>query len=163
MKKAIGVLLIIFMISCQENVKRPSTVIQSRKDPSSEVEKIVNEKNSSDKESTIKGIWKRELEMLPGKTAKVSYHIENEKVTYSLDGPFAHVTYSIEKDTLLLEQNRFIGHTPTGKYYVLEFKVQSSSSISIIKQEVNDLKSGLDLVISDKVANSQFGWNLYTK
>jgi hypothetical protein len=82
------------------------------------------------------GKWTRTFEASPGGMHTESYAVYQDSLSYQIASSFVNSNYVIIKDTFLLTDNRFIGHTPENTLYILFVKEETDSTISVYKQEV---------------------------
>ncbi len=109
------------------------------------------------------GIWERQFEAGPGNLHTVNYFIYQDSIRYTLSGPVGNANYLMQRDTFLIESNRFIGHTNSNQYYLIFTKNVSTDSITIYKQEINDLAEGLSIDEPSDTTTQNHGWNTFHK
>lgn len=111
----------------------------------------------------FEGIWTRQFEAGPGNLHDVKYSIYQDSIRYLLSGPIGNANYLMHRDTFLLEDNRYIGHTPESKYYLIFVKNISSDSITIYKQTLESIEEGLTTEIPPANTTANHGWNTFKK
>ncbi|MBW7845508.1 MAG: hypothetical protein H3C45_07685 [Bacteroidia bacterium] len=109
------------------------------------------------------GNWQRQFEAGPNNVQTSNYLIYQDSIRYILEGPIGQANYMLFRDTFIIENNRFIGHTSTNQHYLIFVKNHSSDSISIYKQEVDNVAEGLTVEVPDESTTANFGWGLYYK
>lgn len=109
------------------------------------------------------GLWKREFQAGEGNTHKVFYHIYEDSIRYKLLGPVGNANYVMLRDTFLLKDNRFIGHTPSEQYFLIFVKEHKGDSISLYKKKVESVQKGLAENLPESNDTSNHGWNIYHK
>jgi hypothetical protein len=67
------------------------------------------------------------------------------------------------RDTFLLDENRFIGHTIQNQYYLIFVKDITPDSITIYKQTISDIQTGMNITIPSPTTNQNYGWNKFGK
>lgn len=107
------------------------------------------------------GEWSRSFEAGPGNTHNASYKIYNDSIRYTIAGTFVNSDYVMLRDTFLLENNRFIGHTESNVYYLIFVKDVSSSSITVYKQEVASVEEGMSIEVPAANTNENYGWTTF--
>lgn len=112
---------------------------------------------------SFNGVWSREFEAGEGNFHVAAYLVYQDSIRYTLAGSLGNANYVINRDTFLLENNRYIGHSITNQHYLIFVKNANQDSITLYKQEVIDMAEGLiiDVPADDTVANH--GWNTYYK
>lgn len=113
-------------------------------------------------EISFTGIWGRQFEPMPGNLHTADYKIYQDSIRYTLTGALGQADYVMLKDTFLLENNRFIGHTDT-KHYLLFATHVNNDSITLYKQEVNSVEHGLSIDLPAEDDTNNHGWNTYYK
>lgn len=114
-------------------------------------------------EIPFQGKWQRQFEAGPGNPHTVSYLIENDKIRYVLTGVIGNADYTMVRDTFLMENNRFIGHTSDNHYYVLFTKDVSDNHITVYKKEVENVTEGLNEPLPAPDNTENHGWNVFEK
>jgi hypothetical protein len=114
-------------------------------------------------EIAFTGEWERQFEAGSGNLHTVSYSIYQDSMRYTLEGPIGQADYVMLRDTFLLENNRYVGHTPTGQYYLVLVKDVSEASISVYKQLVEDLEEGMNTQVPPASTTQNHGWNVFKK
>lgn len=114
-------------------------------------------------EISFTGNWTRQFEAGSGNLHTVLYAIHQDSMRYTLSGPVGNADYVMLRDTFILEDNRFIGHTPEGQHYLIFVKNISSDSITIYKQEIANVDEGLSIAVPDDNTTANHGWNIYYK
>ncbi|UTW63800.1 hypothetical protein KFE98_06575 [bacterium SCSIO 12741] len=143
------------MTGCQkdeEELQPTTSTTQTVKTPGPEDEKI-----------PFLGKWTREFEAGPGNLHEVLYSVYQDSIRYTLSGPIGTADYVMIKDTFILENNRFIGHTSDNRTFLVFVKIPDSTTITLYKQEVKDLTEGLSIQVPADSTTQNHGWNSYTK
>lgn len=109
------------------------------------------------------GKWQRQFEAGPGNLHTVDYLIYQDSIRYTLDGPIGQANYVLLRDTFLLENNRFIGHTSANQHYLIFVKYENTDSITLYKQEVADIEEGMTVDVPDANTTANHGWGVYHK
>tara|TARA_B100000809_G_scaffold262125_1_gene312401 strand:+ start:200 stop:649 length:450 start_codon:yes stop_codon:yes gene_type:complete len=109
------------------------------------------------------GIWERQFEAGIGNLHTVNYYIYQDSTRYVLTGAIGNANYLMQRDTFLLDDNRFIGHTNSGQYYLMFVKNVSNDSITLYKQEINDLEEGMSINMPNDTTTQNHGWSTYHK
>lgn len=109
------------------------------------------------------GNWQRQFEAGPGNLHTVNYAIYQDSIHYTLSGNIGNADYVMQRDTFLLDNNRFIGHTNSNQYYLLFVKHVSNDSIALYKQEVADVPDGMSITVPSDTTTANHGWNTYYK
>lgn len=107
------------------------------------------------------GTWERQFEAGPGNQQTASYFVYQDSIRYTLVGAVGNADYLMERDTFLIDNNRFIGHTDDAKYYLIFVKNENSDSITLYKQEVESITEGLSTEVPDDDTTEGHGWNTY--
>ncbi|MCT4582720.1 MAG: hypothetical protein N4A35_14995 [Flavobacteriales bacterium] len=123
-------------------------------DPIVDVEKI---------EIPFEGKWKRTFEAGPGNTQTVVYSIYQDSIRYTLTGPVANSNYNMIRDTFLLEDNRYIGHTTDNVYYLIFAKNVVDDSISLYKEIIPNFSAGMSTDVPHDSTTQNHGWAVYYK
>lgn len=119
--------------------------------------------NTTPAEIMFTGDWTREFEAGPGNLHTVKYSIYQDSIRYTLSGPIGSADYVILRDTFLLENNRFVGHTSADLHYLIFVKELGFDSISIYKQEIIDVSTALTIDVPHDTTVVNHGWNTYSK
>lgn len=109
------------------------------------------------------GTWERQFEAGPGNLHTANYFIYQDSIRYTLAGSIGNADYLMQRDTFLLENHRFIGHTNSNQYYLMFAKNLTNDSITIYKQEINSLNEGLNINIPSDTTTQNHGWGTYHK
>jgi len=109
------------------------------------------------------GIWERSFQAGPGNTQTVTYSIYQDSIKYVLDGPIGQANYVLHRDTFLLEDNRFIGHTNANSYYLIFVKNITADSIHLYKELVTSVSNGMAIDIPNDTTTQNHGWGTYSK
>lgn len=109
------------------------------------------------------GTWKREFSAGEGNNHEVFYHIYQDSIRYILNGPVGNANYVMKRDTFLLKNNRYIGHTSNNQHFLIFVKEHKGDSISIYKKKVKSISEGLAESIPATDDTSNHGWNIYFK
>ena len=114
-------------------------------------------------EIPFEGKWERNFEAGSGNQQTVLYTIYQDSIRYTLTGQIASANYNITRDTFLLDNNRFIGHTSDDVYYLIFTKNVTNDSISIYKEIIPNFNAGISLSIPSDTATQNHGWGVYHK
>ncbi len=109
------------------------------------------------------GTWERQFEAGPGNPHTSTYRVYNDSIRYTLQGNLGNADYVMIKDTFLLDDNRFIGHTATDKYYLIFVKNLNPDSLTLYKQEVQNVSEGMSIEVPSDTTTSNHGWGIYYK
>lgn len=109
------------------------------------------------------GKWIRQFEAGPGNLHDVTYNIYQDSIRYTLTGPVGNADYVLIRDTFLLADNRFIGHTPTNQFYLLFVKTVGTDSVTIYKQDVLTIQEGMGIAVPHDSTTAYHGWQTYHK
>ena len=109
------------------------------------------------------GTWQRQFEAGPGNLHTVDYLIYQDSIRYTLAGPVGQADYIMQRDTFLLENNRYIGHTNANQHYLIFVKNENNDSIALYKQEVVDIAEGMTIEVPADTTTANHGWNTYYK
>lgn len=111
----------------------------------------------------FEGIWKRTFEAGPGNLHTANYLVYQDNIRYTLSGQVGNANYLMERDTFLLKNNRFIGHTNDNTYYLVFVKNVLGDSLTLYKQEVTDVNDGMTIDVPSDTTTLNHGWNNYYK
>jgi hypothetical protein len=114
-------------------------------------------------EISFTGKWQRQFEAGPGNPHTVDYIIYQDSIRYTLAGSVGNADYVMHRDTFLLENNRFIGHTSSNQHYLIFVKQKSNDSIALYKTEIADIAVGMAIEVPDDNTAANHGWNTYHK
>lgn len=114
-------------------------------------------------EIPFSGVWHRQFEAGPGNDHDVYYRIYQDSIRYTLTGPVGNADYVLLRDTFLLENNRFIGHTPNDEYYLIFVKEHNSDSLTLYKEAVQSVTDGMYVAVPNDTTTQNHGWNTYFK
>lgn len=117
--------------------------------------------NADGDEITFVGTWSRAFEPAPGSPHTATYIIEPDSIRYMLEGDVGNADYVMLRDAFVGNDNRYVGHTDDGLYYVLFVRDADDAGITLYKQEVDSLSDGLNLDIPPKDTTENHGWNRY--
>ena len=109
------------------------------------------------------GNWTRQFEVGSGNLHTVLYSIYQDSIRYTLTGPIGNANYVMIRDAFKSAENRYVGHTPENKFYVMFAKDVSDQSITIYKQEVSSVDEGLNLPVPSASTSQNYGWNTFNK
>ena len=108
------------------------------------------------------GHWARQFSAA-GLLHDASYTIHQDSIRYKLSGGIGNANYLILKDTFLLKDQRYIGHTPDGQHYLIFVKNHNADSLILYKQKVSTISEGLKLGIPPDHTTANHGWNVFYK
>jgi hypothetical protein len=109
------------------------------------------------------GIWERSFNAGPGNPHIATYSIYQDSIRYVLDGSIGQANYVLQRDTFILNENRFIGHTDANLYYLIFVKNITSDSLSLYKQLVTSVNNGMHMNIPSDTTTQNHGWSTYYK
>ncbi len=138
--------VILFSTSCKKEEIKPVVGPQTQRD-----------------EISFTGTWQRQFEAGSGNLHTVDYLIYQDSIRYTLAGPVGQANYLMQRDTFLLENNRFIGHTSSNQHYFIFVKYENTDSITLYKQEVADVTKGMTIDVPDDTTTANHGWGAYYK
>ena len=141
-KHVLLVILLIIGISACENSKKSESTLKV------------------DNAISFKGTWTRSFELAKDTIQLVYYRIWEDSIQYEMKGPL-NLNYTIQKDTFIAKDNRWIGNLH-GNPYVLFVKNVTTDSIAIFKKEIKNKEEGLTMSFPSDTAMSRFSpWNVY--
>lgn len=148
-------LIILILLSCKKETPNTDTTLeQSTQDDIQKPEK---------KNIPFVGVWQRQFEVGVGNTHNVNYLIYQDSIRYTLSGPIGNANYVILRDTFILTNNRFIGHTTDNNYYLIFVKNINNDSLTLYKQEITDFSEGMSVDAPSDTTSANHGWNTYFK
>ena len=111
------------------------------------------------------GIWDRQFEAGTGTGAwhTVTYSIYEDSIRYTLTGPVGNADYTMLRDTFILEDNRYIGHTNDAVYYLIFTSEITTDSIKVYKEIIPNFETGMSIQIPHDTTTANHGWSYYTK
>lgn len=109
------------------------------------------------------GVWQRQFEPIPSSLHTAKYFIYQDSIRYTLTGNLGQANYVMKRDTFLLENKRFIGHTNANQHYLIFVKYVNNDSIALYKQEVANVAEGMTIEVPDDTTIANHGWNTYYK
>lgn len=109
------------------------------------------------------GNWTRQFEAGPGNLHTVQYAVYQDSIRYTISGPIGNADYVMIRDTFLMDDFRYVGHTPEAKHYLVLVKNVSDSSMTLYKQEVMDMEEALGIPVPASNTTANHGWNTYQK
>lgn len=109
------------------------------------------------------GKWQRQFEAGPGNPHTAEYVIYQDSMRYTLSGSLGMSDYLLTRDTFLLENNRFIGHTNGNRYYLIFVKNILGDSLRLYKQEVSSVAEGMAVGLPSDSTSANYGWGVYYK
>lgn len=124
--------------------------------------------NSKKTETTLKtnneisfeGVWSRSFDLGNDSIQDVFYRIWKDSIQYEMKGPL-NLNYTLQKDTFLAKDNRWIGKLYEQDYVVFVKNV-TSDSIAIFKKKIKSSAEGLSMPFPSDTAMSRFSpWNTY--
>lgn len=106
------------------------------------------------------GNWGRSFELGKDSTQLAFYRVWEDSIQYEMKGPL-NLNYTLQKDTFISKNNRWIGNL-NGTPYVVFVKNVTSDSIAIFKKEIKNKKEALTMRFPSDTAMSRFSpWNVY--
>lgn len=107
------------------------------------------------------GKWTRTFDVGPDNLHTAQYFIYQDSIRYTLVGSVGNADYLMERDTFILEEQRFIGHTNSNQYYVLFAKDLSADSIMIYKVFVSNFSAAMSFAVPSDTSTQNYGWNTF--
>ncbi len=108
----------------------------------------------------FEGIWERSFELGKDSIEDVYYTITTDSIQYEMAGPLS-VKYTIHKDTFISKNNQWVGKM-NDVYFVIFVKNNSPDSITLFKQQFDDLEGALTRTLpADTVSGHFSSWNTY--
>lgn len=107
------------------------------------------------------GKWERNFEAGPGNQQTVLYSIYQDSIRYKLTGQVGQANYNLIRDTFLVEDNRFIGHTSNNVYYLVFAKSYVSDSLKIYKEIIPNFNTGMNVSVPNDTTTHNHGWGVY--
>lgn len=120
-------------------------------------------KNKGDRFAPFYGKWSRDFTIMMGFKHKARYQISTNRIHYKLNGSLGNAEYTIMRDRFLAKNNRFVGHTKEGTYFVIFFKITAEKDLMLYKREVHNLAEGLKAKVPSASDSENRGWNTYKK
>lgn len=111
----------------------------------------------------FQGKWERSFQAGPGNKQTATYSIYEDSIRYVLTGPIGQANYLLSRDTFLLDDNRFIGHTKNNLYYLIFVKTITSDSIHLYKELVTSVSDGMSTPVPSDTTTQNHGWGAYSK
>jgi len=116
--------------------------------------------SKNDSEISFIGTWTRSFEMGKDSLQFVYYRIWEDSIHYEMKGPL-NLNYTIQKDTFLANENRWVGNLE-GNPYVIFLKNISTDSITLFKENVKTQEEALKMPIPADTAKSRFStWDVF--
>ncbi|MEM8928499.1 MAG: hypothetical protein AAGC45_09860 [Bacteroidota bacterium] len=112
---------------------------------------------------SFEGTWNRQFEAGPGNWHNVSYKVYQDSIRYTLSGSVGQANYVLLRDTFMLQDQRYIGHTPQGTHYLIFVKDATDQSITLYKQPIENISEGMTLAVPPADTQENHGWNTYEK
>ncbi len=137
------------------------TLLSCKKEEEPEVNEPVNEIEKV--EIPFQGKWKRTFEAGPGNIQTVLYSVYQDSIRYTLTGPVANSNYNMIRDTFLLDDNRYVGHTIDNVYYLIFAKDITSDSIRLYKEIIPNFSAGMSTAVPHDSTTQNHGWAVYYK
>ncbi|MDE0628368.1 MAG: hypothetical protein OXH99_18385 [Bryobacterales bacterium] len=109
------------------------------------------------------GTWTREFDVGPGNTHIATYVVASDRIHYTLTGDVGNADYIMIRHAFSGTDNRFVGHSKDGEYYVLFARDISDRNVTIYKQKVDGLTAALELAMPPNDTTENHGWNSYEK
>ena len=101
---------------------------------------------------------------IPAYGTQVSTNIFSaDSVEYDMAGKAYSVHYMLYKETYDAEEGRWIGRTGNDIYYVIFFKDQTDTSVTIYKHKCANREEAYTFPIPAPDAEDDHGWNVYLK
>ena len=124
--------------------------------------------NSKKTETTLKkdntvpfiGNWGRSFELGKDSTQLVFYRVWEDSIEYEMKGPL-NLNYTLQKDTFIVKDNRWIGKLHEENYVVFVKNI-TSDSIALFKKKTENKAEALSIPFPSDTATSRFSpWNVY--
>jgi hypothetical protein len=167
MKKIAYLFILVVSINCQKKGCTDKNALNfSSKHTKDNGSCLYMQAEKSDQDAIpFEGIWTREFEAGTGSGFwhTVTYNVYQDSIRYTLTGPVGNSDYTMHRDTLILEDNRYIGHTINNVHYLVFTKEITTDSIKIYKEIVPTIEIGLTLQIPDDTTTANHGWLYYSK
>lgn len=109
------------------------------------------------------GHWQRMFEAGAGNPHIVDYIIYQDSIHYSIAGTFGNASYTMVRDTFIVDDNRFIGHTNEGEIYLVFVKDATDQEITLYKEKLENMDDGLNSDVPPSNTTANHGWNTYLK
>lgn len=109
------------------------------------------------------GHYQRQFLAGPGNLHTVDYWIHQDSIHYKIAGPIGNADYVINRDTFISMDKRFIGHTNLGQHYLVFAKDIKTDTITIFKQQINNVQEGLEIEVPFDGTAAFHGWNTFIK
>ncbi len=109
------------------------------------------------------GTWTHEFKVGPDSPHVATYVVASDRIHYTLTGSVGSADYVMIRDDFSASDNRFVGHTNDGEFYVLFARDISDQNITIYKQKVDGLTVALELPEPPIDTTESHGWNTYRK
>ena len=101
---------------------------------------------------------------LPGYGTQVSTNIFSaDSVEYDMAGEAYSVHYRIYREIYNAEEGRWVGKTGNDIYFVMFFKDQTDTSVTIYKRKCKNREEAYTFPIPAPDAKEDHGWNVYLK
>ena len=124
--------------------------------------------NSKKTETTLKtdhtisfeGTWERSFDLGNDSIQDVFYRIWEDSIQYEMKGPL-NLNYTLQKDTFISKDNRWVGKLYEQDYVVFVKNI-TSDSIAIFKQKTKSIEESMSIPFPSDTATSRFSpWNVY--
>ncbi len=125
-----------------------------------EIELITELHTNTKQEIPFTETWQRQFEAI-GNLHTSNYLIYQDSIRYTLTGAIGQANYLIQRDTFLLVNNRFIGHTDANQHYLIFVKDVTTDSIILYKQKVIDVAEGMTIIVPEHTTTANYGWNTF--
>lgn len=109
------------------------------------------------------GTWTHEFDVPPGLPHIATYVVTPDHIHYTLTGSVGSADYTMTRDAFSASDNRFVGHTKDGEFYVLFAREVSDRTMTIYKQKVDGVTAALELAVPADDTTESHGWNTYEK
>lgn len=142
-------LLLILLGSCKKDETKTTETIPTTNPPSDSI--------------SFKGKWGRRFYAGPANPHDVTYQIYEDSIRYTLTGNIGQANYKMVRDTFITTNNRWIGHTNAGTYYLIFVKNITPDSITIFKRESPNIQEALNAAVPPPTTTMNHGWNIFKK
>lgn len=109
------------------------------------------------------GTWTHEFDVPPGLPHLATYVVTPDRIHYTLAGSVGNADYAMTRDAFSASDNRFVGHTKDGEFYVLFAREVSDRNMTVYKQKVDSVTAAMELAVPPADTTESHGWNTYEK